>query len=139
MAAPGCEQNNPTLKNLSVKCIETRRCYRTSNSSASPSNSPRISPPYSVWVAIYPGTFVYRWNVDERKLEAKVDTLQYSPDHDCEYSVVIFNWTISTFLRLRILFVELRTQTNLAWSCILSLVLKIITVVVKSRHSVNGN
>ena len=73
---------NPTMRNLSVKCIETRRTFQSgATSSAVPKQDD--DEPTSVWVAVYPGTFVYRWNVDERRLEARVDALACVTDHEC--------------------------------------------------------
>ena len=77
VAAPGFDVGNPALRNVCVKCIETRRNFQTGGpSSAEPRYDENESA--SVWVAVYPGTVVYRWNVDERKMAEKFDTLSCS-------------------------------------------------------------
>ena len=68
---------DPALRNVCVKCIETRRNFQTGGpSSTVPKQDENESA--SVWVAVYPGTVVYRWDVDERKMVEKFDAITSS-------------------------------------------------------------
>lgn len=80
VSAPGCDSDDPAVRNLSVKCVETRRTFETGAANGVPKQDGNEAT--SVWVAVYPGTSVYRWNVDQRKMEAKVDALACSISHE---------------------------------------------------------
>ncbi|XP_065057929.1 leucine-rich repeat serine/threonine-protein kinase 1-like isoform X2 [Rhopilema esculentum] len=75
LAATGCDIDNPTIHGHSVKCIETRRVFHDSSTQNTPSPKADESESTSVWVTVFPGTHVYRWNVDNRRLEAELNTL----------------------------------------------------------------
>ena len=77
VSAPGYDVGDPALRNVCVKCIETRRNFQAGGpSSTVPKQDENESA--SVWVAVYPGTVVYRWDVDERKMVEKFDAITSS-------------------------------------------------------------
>ena len=77
---------NPSIKQLSVTLIETKRVFQTTCHSSCPPDDPQLpaKTSASVWVVLYPGTCVYRWNVDNRKIEAKFDASLHTPDNERE-------------------------------------------------------
>ncbi len=81
------EINNPAIKQLCVTRIETKRVFQTTCHPQCPAED--VSFPEdesaSVWVVLYPGTCVYRWNVDKRKIEAKFDAALQKPDNECKF------------------------------------------------------
>ncbi len=88
LSAKEGEINNPAIKQLCVTRIETRRVFQSNCHPQCPAegiNFPE-NESASVWVVLYPGTCVYRWNVDKRKIEAKFDAALQKPDNDCKLS-----------------------------------------------------
>lgn len=70
-----------------IQFLETSRAYDSTINATN--NNPPIPAASNgcdkcVWVVVYPGTKVSRWNVDKRAVEASMDTVQLSPWHDCE-------------------------------------------------------
>lgn len=73
---------------LNVQFIETSRSFEsvvTSNLNKDKSTTPPVSFVHGhVWIVVYPGTQVSRWNVVERSVECCLDVKQHSPWHDCK-------------------------------------------------------
>ena len=89
----GTEIANPSLKTLSVRYMETMRTYQTDTDTSanetedydlSRSENGDCAPSASIWIVVYPGTCVYRWNVDQRKVESSFDATLFAPSNDCK-------------------------------------------------------
>ena len=74
-------------ESFSVQFIETSRSFEsvvTSNSNNNKSPTPVPFDHPFMWVVVYPGTQVSRWNVKERSVECSLDITQHPPWHDCK-------------------------------------------------------
>ena len=76
----GNDLRNPALNDLSVNFMETVRSFELFNSDKQNASS-KV---WNVWIVVYPGTQVSRWNVDTRQIEDTFDASQHSPWHDCK-------------------------------------------------------
>ena len=68
---------------FNVQFIETTRSFQSVVNNK-PSDSPSQTDPF-VWLVVYPGTKVSRWNVRKRCLDCSLDVTQHPPWHDCEF------------------------------------------------------
>eukprot|EP00794_Sanderia_malayensis_P000449 gene449-1090_t len=84
MSAKEGDINNPAIKQLSVSFMETRRVFRSNYHPPCPADgvSSSENEAASVWIVLYPGTCVSRWNVDKRKIVANFDVSQVKPDNN---------------------------------------------------------
>ena len=79
---------------LNVQFIETARSFESVTTSNNNNKSP---PPVSlghdfVWVVVYPGTQVSRWNVRERCVECSLDVKQHPPWHDRKFNLILLKF-----------------------------------------------
>lgn len=77
LAAEDCDLDNPCLDNLTVTKLETCQTYAESISGLDPLAS-------SVWVAVYPGTSVYRYDARVKRVVNSIDCSQNRPSHEGE-------------------------------------------------------
>lgn len=75
LAAEDCDLDNPCLENLTVTRLETCQTYAGSIPSWDPLTT-------SVWVAVYPGTSVFRFDARMKRVVNSVDCSQNRPGHE---------------------------------------------------------
>ena len=72
LPAEDCDLDNPVLENLTVITLQTCQTYEGSIDELHPLAT-------SVWLAVYPGTCVYRYDACGKKVVNSVDCLQNRP------------------------------------------------------------
>lgn len=86
LAVNGSFISDPSIRALKVTFMETSRTYdAVLNSTVAPDHSERetiSNDTQYIWLVVYPGTEVARWNVDERCVINKYDTSLYLPQRD---------------------------------------------------------
>ena len=75
LPAEDCDLDNPVLANLAVFTLQTCQTYGGSIDEVHPLAT-------SVWLAVYPGTCVYRYDACNKKVVNSVDCLQNRPSSE---------------------------------------------------------
>ena len=78
---------------LNIQFIETSRSFESVVTSNNTNRSPSPVGQQFVWIVVYPGTQISRWNVVDRSIECSLDIKQHPPWHDC-----MFNYSIRKFV-----------------------------------------
>ena len=84
----GNDITNPALSLLCVSFMEISRTYEQFNNN----NNNRNSNNYGdmtltnyIWIVVFPGSVVSRWNVSTRSIEKSFNASKHAPNHDCKY------------------------------------------------------
>ena len=70
-----CDQDFPSLKEQSVSHMETCRTF-----SSTIDKDDVVA--RSIWIALFPGSQVFRWDAQEKRVVTSVDCAQYKPKFD---------------------------------------------------------
>lgn len=76
----GSDLTNPALKDLNVNFMETVRTFESFSQDKRTDFIESMS--HYIWIVVYPGTQVLRWNIDKRVIEDAFDASKHSPWRD---------------------------------------------------------
>ncbi|XP_028415469.1 leucine-rich repeat serine/threonine-protein kinase 1-like isoform X2 [Dendronephthya gigantea] len=80
LAAEDCDLDNPILNNLTVTTLQTCQTYGGSINEVDALAT-------SVWLAVYPGTCVFRYDAREKRVVNSVDCLQNRPSGEGSHQI----------------------------------------------------
>ena len=96
MSVEDCAQDFPSLKEQSVSHMETCRTF-----SSTIRKDHAVA--RSIWVALFPGSQVFRWDAQEKKVVTSVDCAQYKPKFEGRFCS---RFPMSAFHGARLSFVD---------------------------------
>ena len=85
----GDDITNPALSLLCVSFMEISRTYEqfnnNNNNNKTANNNGDATLTNYVWIVVFPGSVISRWNVSTRSIEKSFNASKHAPSHDCKY------------------------------------------------------